>query len=101
MTNFFAASTAHVLFYLILFILWIFCLIIVFILLAFVLAKLAPRHVSAWLTAAPPHLTTIITLMSPTAPVKVFFFIVLSATVFALFKAAVELTLPLYKLLYP
>jgi len=95
MPNLFAASATHVLLCLILFLFLVFCLIVVFIFLAFVLAELAPLHVFARLTAAPQHLTTIITLMGPTAPVEVFFFIVLLAAIFALFESTVELAFPL------
>jgi hypothetical protein len=65
------------------------------------LAELAPWHVFARFPTTPPHLTTIAAIMRPTAPIEVFFFIVLLTTILTLFETTVELAFPLDKLLYP
>jgi len=64
-----------------------------------VLAELAPGLVLTLLTTAPPHLAAVVALMLPTAPIEVFFFIVLLAAGLACFETAVELALPLDKFL--
>ena len=94
-----AAGAANILLLHFLVSLLVICHVLIFVVLALVLTELATRLLLARLSAAPPHLATVVALVHPAAPVVVFLFVVLLAAVLACFEATIELSLTLDKLL--
>ena len=82
-TQLFAASTSHILELLLLRLLVGVLFVFFFVILALMLRELAAWLVFTSLAAAPPHLSAVIVLMGPAAPVEVLFLKVLFAALLA------------------
>ena len=99
-TNLFAACAADVLLRLCLIALLFVIHIFFFIVFGLVLAVLASRLILGRLTAAPPHLATVVALMHTTTPIVILFIVEFFATVFACLEATVKLAFTLDEFLY-
>ena len=70
-------------------------IVFIFVLFALVLGEFASGHVLTSLSAAPPHLTSILRCsMRPATPIKVLFFMEFLAAILAALDAVVEFALP-------
>ena len=99
MTDFFTACATNVLVIFDITVTSVGVLFILIVILGLVSAVPTAKLVLAKFATAPPHFATVRAIMSSAAPLEVFFFIVLSATIFASLHPGIEFTFALDELL--